>query len=149
MLVDGHVSHFYLVFLKYICDENHRWTVFFGVPYGESLWQVGYSTEQNRTYKINIVKANNEILTHWIEPMTDDVWILPTYIIPLINKTWINLFAEVESNKKVIVEHGWFPYNQNLLMQKQLCDTMTMKSIEIEKKRWLVPLAFIESTSST
>ena len=34
LLVDGHGSPFDLVFLKYICDKNHKCTVVFGVPYG-------------------------------------------------------------------------------------------------------------------
>ena len=28
LLVDGHGSRFDIVFLKYRCDENHKWTVF-------------------------------------------------------------------------------------------------------------------------
>ena len=58
--------------------------------------------------------------------------LLSTDIIPLTNKYWVNSFDEVESNKKSIAERGWFPYNQNLLMHKQLRDTMTMKDIETE-----------------
>ena len=34
LLVDGHASHFDLGFLKYICDENHKWNIVFGVPCG-------------------------------------------------------------------------------------------------------------------
>ena len=64
--------------------------------------------------------------------MIGDMELLPTDIIPLINKYWVHSFAEVESNKKSIAERGWFPYNQNLLMHKQLRDTMTMKDIETE-----------------
>ena len=72
--------------------------------------------------------------------------LLPTDIIPLINRAWVNSFAEVESNKKAIAKRGCFPYNQNLLMHKQFCNTMTMKDIETDKKRGLVPSTFIEST---
>ena len=56
LLVDVHGSHFDLEFFKYIRDENHKWTVVFGVPYGTPLWQVGDSSEQNGTYKIYFVK---------------------------------------------------------------------------------------------
>ena len=34
LLVDGHGSRFDLGFLKYICDENHKWNIVFGVPCG-------------------------------------------------------------------------------------------------------------------
>ena len=36
MLVDGHVSCFDMSYLKYICDENHKWTMVSGVPCGIS-----------------------------------------------------------------------------------------------------------------
>ena len=55
--------------------------------------------------------------------------LLSTDIIPIINKAWENLFSEVEPNKKAIVERGWSPYNINLLIHQQLCDSMTMKYI--------------------
>ena len=74
--------------------------------------------------------------------------LLPTDIIPPINKDCVNSFADVESNRTVIAERGWFPYNRNHLMHKQLCNTMTMKYIETEKKRRLVLSTFIESTYS-
>ena len=66
--------------------------------------------------------------------MIGDTELLPTDIDPPINRAWVNSFPEVEPNKKSITEHGWFPYNQNLLMHKQLHDTITMKDIETEKK---------------
>ena len=75
--------------------------------------------------------------------MIGDMELFITDIIPLINKSWLNSFAEVESNKKFISECGWFPYHLNLLMHKQLRDTMTIKDIETEKKKGLVPSTFI------
>ena len=39
---------------------------------------------------MHLVKANHEILTHWIEHMIGDMELLPTDIIPLINKAWVN-----------------------------------------------------------
>ena len=67
-------------------------------------------TEQNRTYKIHIVKEKHEIITHWIKHMIDEIELLTTDIITLINKSWVNTFSEVESNIKYILERGWFPY---------------------------------------
>ena len=59
--------------------------------------------------------------------------LLPTGIIPIINKAWEKSFSEVESSKKAISERGWFLYNQSILIHKQIRDTMTMKYIETEK----------------
>ena len=41
--------------------------------------------------------------------MIGDMEQLPTGIIPLINKAWVNSFDEVESNKNPIAERGSFP----------------------------------------
>ena len=49
LLVYGHVSHFDLEFLQYICNENNKRTVVFGVPYWTPLWQVRDSAENNGT----------------------------------------------------------------------------------------------------
>ena len=57
----------------------------------------------NRTelnIKNYIVKAKHEIITHRIEHIIGDMELLPTGIIPLINKAWVNSFSEVEPNKK-------------------------------------------------
>ena len=56
MLVDGNGSTFALECLQYIRDENHKWDVIFGVPYGTLLWKVGDSSEQNGTYKSILLK---------------------------------------------------------------------------------------------
>ena len=74
--------------------------------HGKSFWQVGASTEQNLTFKVNILKENYEILTNSIEQMIGDMELLPTDIIPLINKAWEHLFSEVECNKKCNTERG-------------------------------------------
>ena len=69
-----------------------------------------------RNIKIHIVKEKHEIIKHWIEHIIGDMELLPTDIIQLINKAWVNSFGEVETNKKAIAERGFFPYNKNLLM---------------------------------
>ena len=43
--------------------------------------------------------------------MIGDMELIPTDIIPLINKAWLNSFSDVESNRKSIVERVWFQYN--------------------------------------
>ena len=89
--------------MKYICDENHK-RFFFGVTYVTSLWQVGDSAEQNVTYNICLVKEKNDIINFWIEHMIGKMELIPTDTITIINKVWLNLFDEVESNNKYITE---------------------------------------------
>ena len=95
-MVVVHGSCFGLYFFQYICDKNHKWTFVFVVPYETSLCQVGVSEKQNGTLKIYIFfKANNEILTFRIENMIGEMELLPTAIIPILNKTWEKTFTEV------------------------------------------------------
>ena len=49
-----------------------------------------------------LVKAKQWILIDRIEHMIGVIELPTTDIIPLINKAWVNSFAEVESNKKAI-----------------------------------------------
>ena len=63
--------------------------------YRASFQQVRDSTEQNGIYKIHIVKANHDILTHYIEHIIGDMEQFTTYIIPLINMDWVYSFSEV------------------------------------------------------
>lgn len=41
ILLDDHEGRLGLEFLQHISDVLHRWVVYFGVPYGTALWQVG------------------------------------------------------------------------------------------------------------
>ena len=52
LCVDAHGSRLDLSFLEYINNPVTKWAVYIGVPYGTSLWQVSYSTEHNRYYKM-------------------------------------------------------------------------------------------------
>jgi hypothetical protein len=53
LILDGHGSCFDLLFLEYINNPAHKWTVCIGVPYGTSYWQVGDSSEQNGSFKVS------------------------------------------------------------------------------------------------
>ena len=66
LLVDGHQSRFDLDFLDYINNDNHRWNVTLGVPYGTALWQVGDSSEQNGTFKMLLNEAKSELFRNRI-----------------------------------------------------------------------------------
>jgi hypothetical protein len=43
--------------------------------------------------------------------------LVPTDIIPLVNYAWEQSFVKVESNKRAICDHGWYPLNRNLLLE--------------------------------
>jgi len=51
LLLDGHGSRFELPFLDYIRNDETKWKVCIGVPYGTNLWQVGDSAQQNGAFK--------------------------------------------------------------------------------------------------
>ena len=57
LLLDGHGSRVQLTFLEYINNPANPWSVCIGVPYGTSYWQVGDSSQQNGSFKMNIGKA--------------------------------------------------------------------------------------------
>jgi hypothetical protein len=58
LLCDDYGSRFEEPFLEYTLESNRPWTCCIGMPYGTSMWQVGDSTEQNGTFKIESKKAN-------------------------------------------------------------------------------------------
>ena len=60
-LIDGHQSRFDLKFLKYINDPKTKWNVTIGVPYGTALWQVGDSSEQNGSFKMDLTKQKKQL----------------------------------------------------------------------------------------
>jgi hypothetical protein len=57
LICDGHGSRFEEPFLEYTLESNRPWTCCIVVPYGTSMWQVGDSTEQNGTFKIECKKV--------------------------------------------------------------------------------------------
>ena len=120
----------------------------FGAPYGTSLWQVVDLTEQNGTYKIHFFKANNEIPTHRIGHKIGDMELLPTDIIPLINKDWINSFSEVWSNKKIYCK-TWLVSIQpkSSYAQSPSC-YYENKRYWNREKRVILPSNFLDSKSS-
>lgn len=131
LLLDGHQSRFELPFLDYVCDNQHKWQVCIGVPYGTSLWQVGDSKEQNGSYKIALARAKKDFFEKKLRLFIDPPQLSATDIIPLINKAWSASFARVSCNKKAIAERGWGPCNRNLLLYKEIQHTMTKDDTEL------------------
>ena len=62
LLVDGHGSRLELPFIEYINDPAHKWKVCLGLPYGTSFWQVGDSSEQNGSYKMETYRYKDMLL---------------------------------------------------------------------------------------
>lgn len=110
-------------FVNYINEDNTKYAVTIGVPYGTSYWQVGDSSEQNGSFKMAMTKAKDEILKRRERLGIGELGIQPSDIMLLIRNSWNQSFAKVESNKKAIAERGWFPYNRNLLKNPQIAAT--------------------------
>ena len=53
-----------------------------------------------------------------------------TNIVPLVNIAWELSFARVSMNLQAITERGWGPLNRNLLLYKEIQDTMTTSERE-------------------
>ena len=144
LLVDGHQSRFSLPFLEYISDPDHAWKVSIGVPYGTSMWQVGDSYQQNGRFKISLTKQKKELIESRIDNFTSDIELLPTDIIPMINKAWEVSFADEVGNVEAIYSRGWFPLTRKLLLHPSLRLTMTEEDKQFEEELELLP-AHIEN----
>ena len=131
LLLDGHGSRLEVPFLQYINTPTDHWVVCIGVPYGTALWQVGDSKEQNGSFNIAMNQAKQDLLSYKEEKCMEGT-LLPTDLMPLINKAWSKSFARVDKNKKAIAERGWNPLNFNLLLNPEIRATMTKEEIENE-----------------
>jgi hypothetical protein len=95
------------------------WTCCIGVPYGTSMWQVGDSTEQDGTFKIESKKAKAATVMSKIRaglPPTLE----RTGIVHIVNIAWKSSFARVATNKRAISARGWDPINYVLLDDPEL-----------------------------
>ena len=101
------------------------------MTYATSLWQVGDSSEQNGAYKQKINKEKHTILDGRVDRCLGHMELVPTDIIPMVNKAWPVSFGCEITNKKAICDRGWYPYNRNLLNNEDL----RMKMTKEDKKR--------------
>jgi hypothetical protein len=105
ILLDGHQTRFELEFLSYVNNPDHCWSSY------------GTATEQNGTFKMSMNRMKEFLLQKQIATMAN-VDLVPTDIIPLINYAWEHsLFIRIQSNKRAICNHGWYPLNRNLLLE--------------------------------
>lgn len=59
--------------------------------------------------------------------------LIPTDLMPLVNKAWESSFARVDKNFKAISERGWNPLNYSLLLNEEIRTTMTEEERELEQ----------------
>jgi hypothetical protein len=136
--LDGHSTRFDLKFLEYINDEKHKWSVCIGIPYGTSLWQVGDSAYQNSQFKVRVrVKKEKILEARSVKQMAMEI--TPTDIIPIVNYAWHGSFDNVVTNKKAILDRGWFPLNRMLLLHPDIRKTMTEQDKTQEQESGLCP----------
>jgi hypothetical protein len=113
-------TRFESVFLEYINDARYKWRVYFGIPYGMNVWQVGDHAEQNSAFKITWKKRKEFILQEksWL-PL--EFKIEKQNIVGIVHYTWNASFARVETMKKAIASRGWHPENYILMDSKVIC----------------------------
>jgi hypothetical protein len=73
-------------------------------------FQVGDASALNGSFKMELYRAKQEYLKYRTSMKFE-----ATDIIPLLNKSWVKSFGNVESAKKAIAHRGWNPLNWNLL----------------------------------
>ena len=100
LLLYSHGSKFELPFLTYITIPDHPWKVCIAVPHQTSLWQVVDSKEQNRSFKIALVKIKKELFSKRLDLMMDKSTLLYTDIVPIINFAWNEYFTRIHLNLK-------------------------------------------------
>jgi hypothetical protein len=83
LLLDGHGSHFELMFLNYANAIETMWECCIGLPDGTSYWQVGGSTEQNGCFKMGLTRAKQESV-NTIDKID---------IVGLVHQAWKRSFA--------------------------------------------------------
>jgi hypothetical protein len=68
-------------------------------------------------------------------------------IVPIFNYGWSRSFANVLNNMKVILEMGWNPFNQMLLLHPELRKTMTDKDKEGKLVNGIFPASKVNSVN--
>lgn len=120
LLLDGHQSRFDVAFLNYIHQDDHKWTVCLGVPYGTHIWQVADSSQLNGKFKIELTKAKKNFFNIKREIGKN---FNHTDIIPLVNAAFSQSYGNSIGARKAIIERGWGPLNYILLEHEQLLKT--------------------------
>ncbi|CAB9520434.1 expressed unknown protein [Seminavis robusta] len=123
MILDGHNERFGVPFVRYVLDKQHEWHAFKGVPYGSHLAVVGDASEMNKAFKRALETAKKELL-QLKQLLRMDTSLLPTDVIPLVNKVWSQSFGDVSMARKALSERGWNPMNRALLRDKDIVNSL-------------------------
>jgi hypothetical protein len=130
LLLHAHDSRLQVPFLQYVNDDVHRWKVCIGLPNGTGKWQVGDSSEQNGNYKTEMTREKGKLILFKTRIGCPTV-IEKSDAIPLVNITWTLSFARVDTNKKAIVNRGWYPANRMLLLDAEILKTKAVSTIAV------------------
>ena len=75
---------------------------------------------------------------------TQDLHLMKTDILPIVQDLWCDGFANIANNMKAIAHCGWGPYNYILLLNPELRATMTEEMIQWVKDCGLFPSSVLE-----
>ena len=130
-IIDGHVSRMGEPFLVYISDDDTRWYVVLGAPYGTAFWQVHDDTRENGQFKMELASAQSALFqkkrVKGFNPnlVAEDIVII---LQPAISKS----FNIVKYAKKAISIRGWYPFNRAPL---DLPEILSTAPEEVRKER--------------
>ena len=82
-------------------------------------------------------KEKHTILDGRVDRCLNHMELVPTDIMPMINKAWPVSFGCEITNKKAICDRGWYPYNRNLLNNEDLSMKMTKEDKKNENENIL------------
>ena len=131
LLVDAHNSRLSVEFLKYINDDEHKWFVYIGVPYGTHLWQVADAEQLNGELTRLFTMAKEALLRrkthHGLAPS-----ITRTNVMPMFGPAWKQSFGDVSKNLKAMSARGWSVMNYALLDHPEVTKSKTVDDIKCE-----------------
>ena len=93
------------------------------------MWQVGDSRKQNGAYNMPLGEYKTRLIEKK-ERMMMQLTIEPYEIIMMVNYAGGHFFGRIMSNKKAIIDQGWYPLNQQLLLCPTLRSNMTIEEKE-------------------
>jgi hypothetical protein len=136
LILNGHGSRFEFEFLEYINKAEHKWKVNIGLPYGTSYWQAGYSTEQDRCFKMALTKRKEVLVTKKNEHGLP-YEINKSDVVKLVKEAWHVSFAHEETNQKAVLQRGWGPraLYYNVLLHPEILPSKPKAGNQLRKIR--------------
>ena len=133
LLVDGDGSRFKYSLLEYMTQTGTEWQGSLGLPNGSNKWEPGDDKRMNGKFKINWFREK-ELLVQYKERVLGDKYaIVPSNVVPLINRVWPRSFRQRDNNFKALCARGINPPNCALLMDKDIVATKPVNNDEIQE----------------